>query len=322
VPQPRFEIVPADDGIQQAAEAVGFPCVVKAVSLSASQGILRADDPAAAVTAARRIRQILAAARRPRGEPLIVEEYLPGPELSIDGLLGGGVLTVTAIFDKPGMPDGPTFEETLLVTPSRLPPPVLAAAIGTAGQAARALGLTHGPVHAELRIDDRGGSEGGRARGDGGREPPVRGRSGQAVMLELAARCIGGLCSRALRFPGGKTLEELVLASALGRSVGAGWSGRHCQHIPAAGHEPVRPSGVCMLPVPQRGVLGAVEGRDAALAVPGITGLTITIPIGRHVDPLPDGDRYLGFIFAEGDTPDQAEQALATARDKLRVVIL
>jgi hypothetical protein len=129
-------------------------------------------------------------------------------------------------------------------------------------------------------------------------------------MLELAARCIGGLCSRALRFPGGKTLEELVLASAL------------AQHIPATGHEPVRPSGVCMLPVPQRGVLGAVEGRDAALAVPGITGLTITIPIGRHVDPLPGGDRYLGFIFAEGDTPEQAEQALATARDKLRVVIL
>jgi ATP-grasp domain/L-amino acid ligase C-terminal domain 2 len=303
VAQPRFEIVPAaaDDVIRQAAEAVGFPCVVKAVSLSASQGILRADDPAAAVTAARRIRQILAAARRPHGEPLVVEEYLPGPELSIDGLLVGGDLTVTAIFDKPGMPDGPTFEETLLVTPSRLPPPVLAAAIATAGQAARALGLTRGPVHAELRIDDRGGQP-------------------RPAMLELAARCIGGLCSRALRFPGGKTLEELVLASALGRSVGAGWSGGHCQQVPA-GHEPVRPAGVFMLPVPQSGVLRAVEGRDAALAVPGVTGLTITIPIGRHVDPLPGGDRYLGFIFAEGNTPEQAEQALAAARGRLRAVI-
>jgi hypothetical protein len=305
VAQPSFRIVPAaaeDDAIRQAAEGVGFPCVVKAVSLSASQGILRADDPGAAVTAARRIRQILAAARRPRGEPLIVEEYLPGPELSIDGLFGGGDLTVTAIFDKPAMPEGPTFEETLLVTPSRLPPPVLAAAIGTAGQAARALGLTRGPVHAELRIDNRGGQP-------------------RPAMLELAARCIGGLCSRALRFPGGKTLEELVLTSALGRSVGAGWPGRHYQRIPAASHEPVRPSGVFMLPVPQPGVLRAVEGRDAALAVPGITGLTITIPIGRRVDPLPGGDRYLGFIFAEGDTPEQAEQALVTARDKLRVVI-
>jgi hypothetical protein len=113
--------------IGHAAEAVGFPCVVKAVSLSASQGILRADDPAAAVTAARRIRQVLAAAGRPAGEPVLVEEYLPGPELSIDGLLTGGDLTVTAIFDKPATPDGPTFEETLLVTPSRLPPPVLTA---------------------------------------------------------------------------------------------------------------------------------------------------------------------------------------------------
>ena len=132
VAQPRFEIVPAaapEDAVRRAAEAVGFPCVVKAVSLSASQGILRADDPAAAVTAARRIRHVLAAARRPVTEPLLVEEYLPGPELSIDGLLAGGDLTVTAIFDKPRTPDGPTFEETLLVTPSRLPGPVLAAAI-------------------------------------------------------------------------------------------------------------------------------------------------------------------------------------------------
>ena len=161
--QPQFEIVPAAaprDAICQAAEAVGFPCVVKAVSLSASQGILRADDPEAAVTAAHRIRQVLAAARRPAGEPLLVEGYLPGPELSIDGLLAGGNLTPVAIFDKPRTPDGPTFEETLLVTPSRLPAPVLAAAIGTAGQAARALGLSCGPVHAELRIDDRDGQAG------------------------------------------------------------------------------------------------------------------------------------------------------------------
>ena len=162
VAQPRFAIVPAsapEDAIRQAAGAVGFPCVVKAVSLSASQGVLRADDMAAAVTASRRIRQILAAARH-SGEPLLVEEYLPGPELSVDGLLADGDLTVTAVFDKPRTPDGPTFEETLLVTPSRLPGPVLAAAIRTAGAAARTLGLTGGPVHAELRIDDRGSQPG------------------------------------------------------------------------------------------------------------------------------------------------------------------
>jgi hypothetical protein len=147
VPQPRFEIIPATapaGTVRRAAETVGFPCVVKAVSLSASQGILRADDPAAAVTAAARIRQVLAAARRPDSEPLLIEEYLPGPEISIDGLLAGDGLAVTAIFDKPAAPDGPTFEETLLVTPSRLPGPVLAAATATAAQAAAAAAYAPG----------------------------------------------------------------------------------------------------------------------------------------------------------------------------------
>jgi biotin carboxylase len=292
IPQPRFEIVPAAtaEAVRRAARAVGFPCVVKAVSLSASQGVLRADNAAAAVTAARRIRHILAAARRPDGEPLLIEEYLPGPELSIDGLLDGGSLTVTAIFDKPAAPDGPTFEETLLLTPSLLPAPVRNAAIGTAGQAARALGLTSGAVHAELRIDHRGG----RAR---------------PAMLELAARPIGGLCSQVLRFPGGKTLEELILASALG------------QPVPAASHHPAQAAGVFMLPVPRQGMLRAVEGRDRAAAVAGITGLTITIPLGQRVRPLPDGDQYLGFIFAEAGTRHEVEDALTTARDQLRVII-
>jgi biotin carboxylase len=292
VPQPRFEIVPAatDDAVQRAARAVGFPCVVKAVSLSASQGILRADDPAAARSAARRIGDILRAARRPEGEPLLIEEYLPGPELSIDGLLDGGRLAVTAIFDKPAAPDGPTFEETLLLTPPLLPGPVLSAAIATAGQAARALGLTSGPVHAELRIDHRSGQP-------------------RPAMLELAARSIGGLCSRVLRYPGGETLEELILASALG------------QPVPVASHHPPRAAGVFMLPVPHPGVLRAVHGRDKAAAVPGITGLTITIPAGRRVRPLPDGDQYLGFIFAEADTRQEVEQALTTAAGHLRVTI-
>ena len=291
VAQPTFRVVPAaatEDELRQAAAEVGRPCVVKATSLSASQGVLRADDPAAAVAAARRVGEVLATAGRPGPEPLLVEEYVPGPELSIDGLLTAGALTVTAVFDKPWTPEGPTFEETLLITPSRLTEPVLAAAIYAAGQAARALGLTHGPIHAELRIDQRGG----RAR---------------PVMLELAARCIGGLCSRALRFPGGTSLEELVLAHALGR--------------PVPGHRDGRPSGVLMLPVPRPGVLRAVEGQAEAVATPGITGLSITIPVGQCVRPLPEGDRYLGFIFAEGETQDQVERTLGAARERLRVVI-
>jgi hypothetical protein len=126
-------------------------------------------------------------------------------------------------------------------------------------------------------------------------------------MLELAARCIGGLCSRVLRFPGGRTMEELVLANALGQPVPAPGQARSC--------------GVYMLPVPRPGVLRAVDGRASAAAVPGVTGLTITIPVGQPVLPLPDGDRYLGFIFAEADDRRDVETALTTARDQLRVVI-
>ncbi|HME65776.1 MAG TPA: ATP-grasp domain-containing protein [Streptosporangiaceae bacterium] len=291
VAQPAFRVVPAaatEDALRQTAAEIGGPCVVKATSLSASQGVLRADDPAAAVAAARRVREVLATAGRPGPEPLLVEEYVPGPELSIDGLLTAGALTVAAVFDKPWTPEGPTFEETLLITPSRLAEPLLAAAIDAAGQAARALGLTHGPIHAELRIDERGGQA-------------------RPVMLELAARCVGGLCSRALRFPGGTSLEEMVLAHALGR--------------PVPGHHGGRPSGVLMLPVPRPGVLRAVEGQAEAAATPGITGLSITIPVGQRVRPLPDGDRYLGFIFAEGETQDQVERTLSFARDRLAVVI-
>ena len=285
VPQPSFRLVPAGDSVRQAAEAIGFPCVVKAVSLSASQGVLRADDPTAAVEAARRIRQILDDAERPADEPLLIEEYLPGPELSIDGVLTAGDLTVTAVFDKPGMPDGPTFEETLLVSPSRLAERTLAAAVRTAADAARSLGLSTGPVHAELRICDRG-----------------------PAMLELAPRSIGGLCSRALRFAGGASLEEIVLANALGRPIPGGGG-------------PAAPCGIYMLPVPRPGILRAVEGKADALAVSGVTGLTITIPPGQRVRPLPDGDRYLGFVYAEADTPADVEEALTAAVARLRVVI-
>jgi biotin carboxylase len=289
VPQPRFGIIPAHasgDDIRQAAAAAGFPCVIKAVSLSASQGVLRADDAAQAVQAATRIRRILSAARQDAAGPLLAEEYLPGRELSIDGLLDDGMLTPLAIFDKPAMPEGPTFEETLLVTPSRLPSRVIAETVGTAGRAARALGLQTGPVHAELRVTGTG-----------------------PAMLELAARSIGGLCSRALQFPGGQSLEELILANALGEPLPP-----HGQHIS-------RSSGVFMLPVPRAGVLRSVEGRADAEAVPGITGVTITIPRGRPVRPLPDGDQYLGFVFAEAATPDEVEKALTTASQRLHAVI-
>jgi biotin carboxylase len=291
VAQPAFRIVPAgasEDALQDAAARVGYPCVVKAVSLSGSQGVLRADDGAAAADAARRIRQILRVAGRPTDEPLLVEAYIPGWELSVDGLLTRGELTVTAVFDKPDTPQGPTFEETVLLTPSRLPQPILCEALRAAERAAGALGLRYGPIHAELRLDTR----------HRGRRP---------TMLELAARSIGGLCSRALCFLDGASLEQLVLANALDRRVTT-------QRL-------ARPAGVLMLPVERAGVLHAVHGRTQAAAVPGITGLSITIPVGQLVQPLPEGDRYLGFVFAEAATHQEVQEALRAARRRLRVVI-
>jgi biotin carboxylase len=289
VPQPRFEIIPAHargDAIRQAAAATGLPCVIKAVSLSASQGVLRADDATQAVQAALRIRRGLSDRRPERDRAAAGRGVHARPRAEHRRTAQRRHPDPLAIFDKPATPQGPTFEETLLVTPSRLPRHVVADAVRTAGRAARALGLRTGPVHAELRVTGTG-----------------------PAMLELAARSIGGLCSRALRFPGGKSLEELILANALGEP-------------PPSRSQPIaRPSGVFMLPVPRAGVLRAVQGRADAEAVPGITGVTITIPRGRRVRPLPDGDQYLGFVFAEAATPDEVEKALTTASQRLHAII-
>ena len=285
IAQPGFRIISGSlDGGR-----IGFPCVAKPVSLSASRGVLRADDEAALAAAVTEIRAILAASGRPHDEPILVEEYVPGWELSIDGLLTDGALAVSAVFDKPDTPDGPTFEETLLVAPSRLPAATLAAATSLAERAAQALGLRYGPIHAELRIDKRAGTP-------------------RPVMLELAARSIGGLCSRSLRFLDGVSLEMMILMNALGVGIDL---------APPSGA-----SGVLMIPVERSGVLQAIEGQSEARAVAGVTGLSITIPIGHTIRPLPWGDRYLGFIFAEGDDAGEVEAALRRAHGKLQTIIV
>jgi hypothetical protein len=189
-----------------------------------------------------------------------------------------------AVFDKPDPMDGPYFEETIYVTPSRQPTAVRAAVESTVGRAAAALGLREGPVHAELRIHP----------------------SGAATVLELAARSIGGLCARSLRFGAGVSLEEVIIRHALGmgleglaREAGA--------------------SGVMMMPIRAAGVLDKVTGIDEARAVVGVVGVEISIPAGRPLVPLPEGDRYLGFIFARADTPQQVEDALRRAESSMQV---
>ena len=269
----------------QLAGEVGLPCVVKAVSLSASRGVIRADDPPAADAAAERVRAILAEAGEDPDAPLLVERYVPGVEVAVEGLLRGGALEILAVFDKPDPLEGPYFEETIYVTPSRLPAETLEAVSLLTAEAAAALGLVEGPIHAELRID-----------------------GGSVWMLELAARSIGGLCSRSLRFGMGVSLEELILRHALGLPLD------DLSREAAA-------SGVMMLPIPKAGVLKEVRGQAEARAVPGVTGLEISIAPGKAVRALPEADRYLGFLFARGETPEQVERTLRTAHGQLEIVI-
>ena len=259
--------------------------MVKPLSLSGSRGVIRADDADGARAAVERVRAILAGAGVPADSPLLVESYLPGAEVAVEGLLRSHRLEVLAVFDKPDPLEGPYFEETLYITPSRLPAPVLAEVTRITAQAARALGLREGPVHAELRVE------------------------GQSVsVLELAARSIGGLCSRALRFGVGVSLEQVILRHALG--LGAAELGRESMA-----------AGVMMIPIPRAGMLVEVGGQEQARAVPGVGGLEITIARGRPVVPLPEGDRYLGFLFARGLTAEAVECSLREAHARLRIRI-
>ena len=281
VAQPAYRVVPPSESVAAAAVQIGYPCVVKPVSRSGSQGVIRADDEVEAEAAAERARAIVGPV-----EPLLVEAFVPGTEVAVEALLVGGALQVLAVFDKPDPLDGPFFEETIYVTPSRQSGPVQASIAGTVAAAVAALGLREGPVHAELRV----------------------GRDGRPVVIEVAARSIGGLCARALRFGAGVSLEEVIVRHA----VGAGLDGLRRE---------AQASGVMMLPIRAGGVLERVSGQAEALAVDGVVGLEISIARGRAVVPLPEGDRYLGFVFARGATPADVELALRRAEAALDVVV-
>ena len=285
IPSPPYRLLTLRDD-PAAASRQAYPCVLKPTVLAASRGVIRANDPAEFVAAFRRIEAILStpevAALGEGADQILVEGFIPGREVALEGLLIGGELAVLALFDKPDPLDGPFFEETIYVTPSRLPTGTQAAIREAAARAARALGLTEGPVHVELRVNDAG-----------------------PWLLELAARSIGGLCSRTLRFGTGMSLEEIILCHALGSTI-------------ASLERERRPAGVMMLPIPREGVLEAVRGQAAAEAVPGIEAVTISAHLGQELVPLPEGSRYLGFVFARAETPADVEDALRIAHAQLR----
>lgn len=302
VPQPAFEVVEPGEpaSVAEAAARIGPPVVVKPCGLSGSRGVIRSDSPAAAGRAAERIAGVLAAAGEAPGAPLVVERFVPGAEVALEGILSAGRLEVIAIFDKPDPLGGPYFEETLYVAPTALSSLAPALEQATA-RAVAALGLREGPVHAELRAWGRGVPEEMAAAGTG--QPTPDG----VVVLEVAARTIGGRCSKAMVLPGGATLEELVVARAAG--------------VPAPSPRLAGPAGVLMIPIPRSGILAGVGGVEEARAVPGVTGVEITLPVGRPVQALPDGDRYLGFVFASAPQRAGVEAALREAMRLIEVRI-
>ncbi len=295
LPTPWFRLASSADDPTQLAAQVKYPCVLKPTCLAGSRGVIRADDPGQFVAAFARLTAILVKAGL---QEVLVEGYIPGIEVALEGLLTHGNLKVLALFDKPDPLEGPFFEETIYVTPSRLASGTQAAIRTSAAAAARALGLREGPVHAELRVNNDG-----------------------PWMLEIAGRSIGGLCSQTLRFGTDLSLEELILRQALGEEI------ESVQREGCAG-------GVMMIPIPSTapsaslragpaaGTLVGVGGLEAAQAVPGIESVEITAKLNYPLTPLPEGDSYLGFIFARGETPDEVEAALRAAHRALRFEIV
>ena len=313
LPVPAVRQVDLRRPIGPQLDGVEFPCVVKPLAMSASRGVIRADDLSALEAACRRAGTIVGAPAdataaasgvastrvptdaspgaeercTPEHCTLLVESFIPGPEIALEGMLAGGALSVLAIFDKPDPLDGPFFEETIYVTPSRLPEPVQALAAERVRAGCAAYGLTEGPVHAELRIHD-----------------------GDAWIVEIAGRTIGGDCARLFTFGSGVGLEHLVLERALGRPPpetafrGAG-----------------RAAGVLMLPTPAAGTLRRVEGVMAASLIPGIREVSISVREGYALVPLPEGGTYLGFVFALGEDPAGVEASLRRAQEAIRVVV-
>ncbi len=292
VPVPGFVSFRLDKRLERILPRVQFPCVVKPLRLAASQGVIRANNPEEFRAAVERIRRLLESpeiqvTHEAELDRLLVERYIPGSEVALEGLLTRGKLRVLAIFDKPDPLEGPYFEESIYVTPSLLPEEMQDRVVECAMATVRALGLEHGPLHAEFRVNEQG-----------------------PWALEAAPRPIGGLCSRALRFgPKRILLEELLVRHAL-RMQGSDLDREDDA------------SGVMMIPVPESGVLESVEGEETARATPGIEDVQITARLHDFIAAWPEGSSYLGFIFARGTSPAEVESALRLAHSHLKFKIV
>ena len=294
LPSPWFSSLPIDVSAETASTESTFPCVVKPLSMAASRGVIRANTPDELVEAIHRVRGLLRlprvqAMRDPTNLTLLVEEYVAGWEVAVEGVMTDGALQILAIFDKPDPLEGPFFEETIYVTPSGLPDSDGRRISQAVTRAAAALGLSDGPIHAECRVNERG-----------------------VFVLEVAARPIGGLCGKALRFDATGdtevTLEELLLRHAVGETVTS------YRREPQA-------AGVMMIPIPTDGLYKRVAGLDEARAVAHIEEIFITAKLDQRIQPLPEGGSYLGFIFARAPRPEEVVGALRASHERLRFEI-
>jgi biotin carboxylase len=293
LPVPVVHRLSTSSEITTVASGLTYPVVIKPVALSGSRGVMRADTPGELVAAFRRVSALLA---RPEirerrsgvDDELLIESFIPGAEYAVEGVLTRGQFTPFAIFDKPDPLDGPFFEESIYVTPARIPAAMERAIVAAVGRAIAALGLAHGPVHAECRVNAAG-----------------------VFVLEVAPRPIGGLCSRVLRFEGdgpARSLEHVLLRHALGDDVA------HLSRETGA-------AAVMMIPIPGRGVFKRVAGEELARAVPGVEDVRITAKADHLLEPLPEAGSYLGFIFARAPQPAAAEAAVREAHHRLSFTI-
>ncbi len=290
LPCPDFQVYSSALWPETIADGLDYPVVLKPTGLSGSQGVIRANGPDEFVAAFQRIKRLfddpdIIRRKGEHPEEILVEQYIPGKEVALEGFLLKGALSCLALFDKPDPLEGPYFEETIYVTPSRIPHLLQQSITTTVAKSAEALGLTEGPIHAEIRIDQN-----------------------TPYVIELAARSIGGRCASVLRFGTGFSLEEIIIRHALGKP------------LPSLEREK-QAAGVMMIPIPQAGILKEIKGLPIAKQVTGINDIEITALVGQSLVPLPEGRHYLGFIFAKGKTPEFVESALRQAHQKLTFVI-
>jgi biotin carboxylase len=281
VPQPDFSVIGPSDDAAAAAAVIGYPLVIKPLDRAAGQGVMKVDRPQQLTTLLERLRRIIGDSAE-----VLLESFMPGLEVAVEGIVSNGELNLLAVFDKPDAATGPFFPETILVTPSRLPAATIAECERVAQAALDAIGITHGPVHVELMVEG----------------PKV-------MVVEVAARSIGGLCSKSLNFGlMGTTLETLILRNALGMDK------------PEL-HRELEASGVLMIPIPKLGRFVEIRNIDLARKLPFVTGMDITVRPGRNLEPPPEGDRYLGFVYSRARLPEDVEISLRQAQALLEVIV-